>query len=54
MEALQVLAAINIHTLILACWVIGTFLGVCITLLLAGNEMRAEWIKAVTQRLPVR
>src|SRR5215472_4941139 len=53
-ETLQVLAAINTHTLILACWVIGTLLGVCITLLLAGDEMRAEWIKALTQRLPVR
>src|SRR6266705_3228763 len=48
------LAFMNTHTLILACWVIGTILGVCITLLLAGDEMRAEWLKAVMQRLPVR
>jgi anti-sigma factor RsiW len=54
MDTLQALAAINTHALILACWVIGTVLGICITLLLAGDEMRAEWIKAVTQRLPVR
>src|SRR5262245_11486616 len=54
MNTLQALAAINTHTLILACWVIGTVLGICITLLLAGDEMRAEWIKAVMQRLPVR
>jgi len=54
MAALQVLAAINTHALILACWVIGTLLGVCITLLLAGDEIRDEWFKAVTQRLPVR
>lgn len=54
MNTLQVLAAINTHTLILACWVIGTILGVCITLLLAGDEMRAEWLKAVMQHLPVR
>ena len=54
MNTLQVLAAINTHTLILACWVIGTILGVCITLLLAGDEMRTEWFKAVIERLPVR
>jgi len=54
MDTLQTLAAINTHTLIVACWVIGTLLGVCITLLLAGNEIRAEWLKAVTQHLPVR
>ncbi len=54
MNTLQTLAAINIHTLILACWVVGTILGVCITLLLAGDEMRAEWFKAVMMRLPVR
>ena len=54
MNTLQVLATINTHTLILACWVIGTILGVCITLLLAGDEMRAEWFKAVIERLPVR
>jgi anti-sigma factor RsiW len=54
MVALQTVAAINTHTLIVACWVIGTLLGVCITLLLAGNEIRAEWLKAVTQHLPVR
>ncbi len=54
MDALQVLAAINTHALILACWVVGTLLGVCITLLLAGDEIRDSWFKAVMQRLPVR
>jgi len=53
-DALQVLASININTLILACWIVGTILGICITLALAGDEMRAEWFKAVMQRLPVR
>ncbi len=41
-------------TLTLAFWIIGTLLGVCITLLLAGNEIRTEWFKAVIQRIPVR
>jgi len=54
MNTLQALAAINTHTLILACWVIGTVLGVCITLALAGDEVRDAWFKAVLERLPVR
>ena len=37
-----------------AFWVGGTVLGVCITLVLAGNEIRAEWLKAMMDRLPVR
>lgn len=53
-DGLQAVASINIDTLILACWLVGTILGICITLALAGNEMRAEWLKAVMQRLPVR
>lgn len=53
-DTLQALASINIDTLILACWLVGTILGICITLALAGNEMRTEWLKAVMQRLPVR
>ena len=42
------------NTLILALWVIGTVLGICITLVVAGNEMRSLWLKAVMERLPVR
>ncbi len=37
----------------LALWVVGTILGICITLVLAGDEMRAEWWKAMMDRLPV-
>jgi predicted anti-sigma-YlaC factor YlaD len=51
---LHILATINISTLIGACWVVGTILGICITLVLAGNEVRAGWLKAVMERLPVR
>ncbi len=34
-------------------WIVGTFLGVWITLALAGEEMRSEWLKAMMDRLPV-
>lgn len=34
-------------------WVVGTLLGVCITLMVAGNEMRSLWFKAMMDRLPV-
>ncbi len=44
---LHILATINIGTLIGGCWVVGTILGICITLVLAGNEVRAGWLKAV-------
>src|SRR5579859_6542232 len=40
-------------TLMLGFWVIGTALGVWITLAFVGNEMRSEWLKAVMDRLPV-
>jgi len=38
----------------LALWIIGTFLGICITLLLAGNEVRSQWFRAMMEHLPVR
>jgi anti-sigma factor (TIGR02949 family) len=40
-------------TFIVALWVIGAILGVCITLVLAGHEMRAVWWRAMLERLPV-
>ena len=49
----QFLASVNSGTLNLAFWVLGTVLGVCITLALAGDEMRGEWFKAISHRLPV-
>jgi len=51
---LNLLIASNSGPLTLALWVGGTLLGICITLILAGNEMRAEWFKAMMERLPVR
>ncbi len=50
---IQLLASTNSGTLNAAFWVVGTLLGVCITLALAGDEMRGEWFKAISHRLPV-
>src|SRR5436309_2619104 len=36
----------NAGPLTLALWVGGTIIGICITLVLVGNEIRAEWFKA--------
>ena len=38
----------------LVLWVGGAIAGVCITLALAGNEMRSQWFKAMMDRLPIR
>lgn len=51
---LNMLAASNGGPLMLALWVGGAIIGICITLALAGDEMRAEWFKAMTDHLPVR
>lgn len=47
------LLSINGSTLTLIFWVVGTVLGVWITLMAAGNEVRTIWFKAVQDRLPV-
>ena len=51
---LNLLVASNSGPLTLALWVGGALLGICITLFLAGDEMRTEWFKAMVERLPVR
>jgi len=38
-------------TTVLLFWIIGTFLGICITLMVAGSEMRSTWYKAMLDRL---
>lgn len=47
------LLSINSSTLMLIFWIAGTALGVWITLMAAGNEVRTIWFKAVQDRLPV-
>lgn len=54
MQAVHILTSIDANTLILTLWIVGTILGVCITLAVAGNEMRAQWFKAMMERRPVR
>lgn len=50
----HMLTGIDANALILALWVVGALLGVCITLAVAGSEMRTQWLKAMMERLPVR
>lgn len=54
MNLMRMLTSVDSTTLILALWVIGTLLGICITLILAGDEVRSQWFKAMMERLPVR
>jgi hypothetical protein len=54
LNILHTLVTVNTTTLILAFWIVGTILGVCITLIFAGSEMRTQWLKAMMERLPVR
>ncbi len=51
---LHMLITIDSNTLILALWIVGTILGISITLVLAGSEMRSQLFKALMERLPVR
>jgi anti-sigma factor (TIGR02949 family) len=53
-SSLHTLMTIDSNTLILALWIVGTILGVCITLVLAGSEMRSQLFKAMMERMPVR
>ena len=54
LNTLGMLVASNSGPLMLALWIVGTLLGIWITLALVGDEMRAQWIKAMMDRLPVR
>jgi hypothetical protein len=47
------LLGINSGTLLLFFWIVGTLLGIWITLALAGAEMRSQWFQAMIDRLPV-
>lgn len=54
LNVVHTLTTMDSSTLSLALWIIGTLLGICITLVLAGTEMRSRWFKAMTDHLPVR
>jgi len=47
------LVSMNSEILMLGLWVLGTALGIWITLLVAGSDMRNEWFRAMMDRLPV-
>jgi hypothetical protein len=49
----HLLTTVDSSTLMLAFWIIGTLVGICVTLIAAGEEMRARWFRAVWERLPV-
>ncbi|GCE48513.1 putative zinc finger protein [Thermosporothrix hazakensis] len=49
----SMLMGMNSNILMLSFWVFGTLIGIWITLLLAGSEVRTIWFKAVLDRLPV-
>ena len=53
-NTLNMLVTGDAGPLTLVLWVGGTLIGVCITLVLVGNEIRAAWFKAMLERLPVR
>jgi hypothetical protein len=50
----HMLLRVDSHTLLTATWIVGTILGIWITLLVAGSDMRNQWFKAVLNRLPAR
>ena len=52
MNIWNTLININSATLMAIFWIIGTALGVWITLFVAGTEVRTMWFRAVMDRLP--
>ena len=51
---IHLLYSADMGAISLALWVVGTILGIFITLALVGDEIRTQWFKAVLERLPVR
>jgi hypothetical protein len=54
LNILQMIITTGSNTILLILWVVGAFLGICITLALAGSEVRTQWYKAMMDHLPVR
>jgi Putative zinc-finger len=54
LHTLHILATGDMGIVTLFLWVGGAILGVWITLALVGDDIRAEWFKAMMERLPVR
>jgi Predicted transmembrane transcriptional regulator (anti-sigma factor) len=49
----NMLMSVNSDALMVCLWILGTILGVWITLIVAGADMRNQWFRAVMDRLPV-
>jgi hypothetical protein len=47
------IVTLNNQTFLAVLWILGTILGIWITLIVAGADMRNQWFKAVLDRLPV-
>jgi len=54
LNILHILTTTEGNAILFILWVVGTILGICITLALAGSEMRTQWYKAMMEHLPVR
>lgn len=54
LSGVHALTSLDSSTLSLVLWISGTILGICITLVFAGTEMRSRWFKAMLDRLPAR
>ena len=54
LNILHILTTTEGNAILFIIWVVGTILGICITLALAGSEMRTQWYKAMIDHLPVR
>ncbi|HVB24364.1 MAG TPA: zf-HC2 domain-containing protein [Ktedonobacteraceae bacterium] len=54
LNILQILTTTGGDTISLILWIGGTILGICITLALAGSEVRTQWYKTMMEHLPVR
>lgn len=54
LNILQMITTSSDNTTLLILWVVGAILGICITLALAGREVRTQWYKAMMDHLPVR
>src|SRR5436305_2144072 len=51
LRVVHMLTSVDSNTLTLALWIVGTILGIFITLAFAGNEVRSQWFKAMMDRL---
>lgn len=54
LNILQMITTTGSSTILLILWVVGAILGICITLALAGSEVRTQWYKAMMDHFPMR